>query len=571
VTANGSFAFPATVASGSPYAVTIGTQPGTPDQTCVTASGTGVIVAADIASVHVVCTTNKFAVGGHVSGLAGTGLVLRDNAGDDHSIAADGTYTFATTITSGTTYDVTVFGEPSGPTQHCTVANGAGTVTNTAITNADITCATSSFHVGGSVTGLAGSLVLRDNGGDDYTVSADGSFTFSASVASGSLYGVTVADHPTGPSQSCIVTHDSGTIGGADITDVVVTCATNTFHVGGTVTGLAANETVTLRDNGGDDLVVTGNGTFTFAATVASGAPWAATVAVQPASPIQQTCTIESVASGTVGAADITSIDVQCAADPFRVKATVTGLVGTLVLQDNGGDDLTLTADGTYVFAHSVASGAAFSVTVGTPPEGLACSVTGGSGTVGTSDAAVTVTCASSCFSFTNTEDADLIGNTWFDACVDVPGNTVTVKLEDAGGTVVYRASGTKVGTWDPYDHLTSTIDQYGQFSSENHDRAITLDNGDLLMIAGRSASNEGCAGSLGDGYTIMIYPPAGDYTTMRLFVAPYLQQNYDAGIPRLLPGWSTATEILYDSGSPMNSCGSVSGFLGTFSVQISQ
>src|SRR5512135_1464242 len=42
------------------------------------------------------------------------------------------------------------------------------------------------FTVGGSVTGLTGTgLVLQDNGGDDLSVSAAGSFTFKTALADG--------------------------------------------------------------------------------------------------------------------------------------------------------------------------------------------------------------------------------------------------------------------------------------------------------------------------------------------------------------------------------------------------
>ena len=42
-----------------------------------------------------------------------------------------------------------------------------------------------SFSVGGTVSGLSGTVVLQDNGGDNLSVSASGSFTFATTVASG--------------------------------------------------------------------------------------------------------------------------------------------------------------------------------------------------------------------------------------------------------------------------------------------------------------------------------------------------------------------------------------------------
>lgn len=81
----------------------------------------------------------------------------------------------------------------------------------------------------------------------------------------------------------------------------------------------------------------------------------------------------------------------------YSVRGTVSGLHGTgLVLQQGGGDDLAVAADGTFAFATKVASGAAYAVTVKTQPVGQSCSVGSGSGSVGSADVTdVEVTCAS--------------------------------------------------------------------------------------------------------------------------------------------------------------------------------
>ena len=82
-----------------------------------------------------------------------------------------------------------------------------------------------SFSVGGTVSGSSGLVVLQDNGGDDLSVAADGSFAFDSPVASGSAYVVTVKADP--PGQSCTVADGSGTMGSAGVTGVAVTCVTN--------------------------------------------------------------------------------------------------------------------------------------------------------------------------------------------------------------------------------------------------------------------------------------------------------------------------------------------------------
>ena len=83
----------------------------------------------------------------------------------------------------------------------------------------------STYTVGGSVTGLIGSgLVLQDNGGDDLPISGDGAFTFATALSNGSPYSVTVLSSPI--AQNCAVTNGGGTVGNANISDVLVSCTT---------------------------------------------------------------------------------------------------------------------------------------------------------------------------------------------------------------------------------------------------------------------------------------------------------------------------------------------------------
>jgi len=82
--------------------------------------------------------------------------------------------------------------------------------------------------------------------------------------------------------------------------------------VGGTVVGLGAATTVVLRNNGGDDLTVSVNGSFTFATPLSAFASYAVTVFTQPAN--GQVCTVtNSSGSGTVVANNIDTVRVSCA------------------------------------------------------------------------------------------------------------------------------------------------------------------------------------------------------------------------------------------------------------------
>ncbi len=80
----------------------------------------------------------------------------------------------------------------------------------------------------------------------------------------------------------------------------------------------------------------------------------------------------------------------------YSVGGTLSGLIGTVVLQDNGGDDLTLTNDGPFTFATTLAPDATYDVTVATQPTNQTCSVvSGSSGTLSASVSNVMVTCIS--------------------------------------------------------------------------------------------------------------------------------------------------------------------------------
>jgi len=330
-----------------------------------------------------------FTIGGTVVGLAGTGLVLQDNSGDNLTVTASGAFTFATPVAADGAFSVTVLTQPSTPTQTCTVTGGTGTVGSADVTSVMVNCGTD-YVIGGTISGLAGmSVVLQDNGGDNLTVTANGTFAFATPIETGGAYAVTVLTQPSTPTQTCTVSTGTatGTVGSANVTSVSVVCTTNTYTVGGTVSGLTGAGLV-LQDNGGDSLMVTASGTFTFATSVASGGAYAATVMTNPAMP-SQTCVVTN-GTGTVTSANITTVTVTCTTNTYTVGGMVTGLAATdnLVLQDNAGDNLTVTASGAFTFATSVASGATYAVTIlsASGVTAQTCTVSGGSATVGAGD-----------------------------------------------------------------------------------------------------------------------------------------------------------------------------------------
>lgn len=80
----------------------------------------------------------------------------------------------------------------------------------------------SKYTVSVDVSGLTGTLVLQNNGGDNLTITANGSSSFTGSLTDGSAYNVTVLTEPVG--QTCTIANGSGNISGGNVTDIAVTC-----------------------------------------------------------------------------------------------------------------------------------------------------------------------------------------------------------------------------------------------------------------------------------------------------------------------------------------------------------
>jgi Galactose oxidase, central domain len=238
--------------------------------------------------------TGPFTIGGTVLGLKGTGLVLQDNGGDDLAVTGSATvpFTFKTTIATGGTYNVIIKTQPSSPTQTCSVTSGTGTATAN-VTNIQVVCAPV-FNIGGSISGLLGTgLTLQDNGGDNLVVTGTGnvSFTFATPLLSGATYAVTILTQPKAPVQTCSVVNGSGTVSG-NVSNVNIICSQPGFSIGGSVVGLVQGPgaTLELQNNAGDNLLVTGDTTFTFPTPVTNGGLYNVTVFLPPTSQPQK-CT----------------------------------------------------------------------------------------------------------------------------------------------------------------------------------------------------------------------------------------------------------------------------------------
>lgn len=383
----GSFTGRNSIAKDAAFQVTVLKQPTSPNQVCSVSAGTGVMGTENVADVVVTCSTAQHALGGSIAGLVGTGLVLQNSGGDDLQVTAGQTsFTFPTRLAEGASYAVTIKAQPSS--QFCSLVTGSdtGTMGDSDCLDVVVNCITNAHGVGGTLTGLVGSgLVLQNNGGDDLPITAsDTQFTFRTPVAEGASYDVSVNAQPSSPAQTCTVAGGSGTMGNGDVTSVVVNCGINAHYVGGTISGL--HGTVVLEDNGSDDYTASSDGTYRFGTQVAEGRPYQVAVTTQPAC---QLCSLSN-ASGTMGTADVTNVDVACRTPYSTIGGTISGLSSDVLVLTNGTDSITASPGSTaFTFPTALPECATYRVSATTRPRCVKCpvcqhcTVSNAAGTVG--------------------------------------------------------------------------------------------------------------------------------------------------------------------------------------------
>jgi len=168
-----------------------------------------------------------------------------------------------------------------------------------------------SYTIGGDLTGLAsGQQITLHNGIEALALSANGVFTFSAKVANGGNYSVTVVAQPVG--QTCVVVNGTGTSVNADVSNVSVTCTYQNFTVGGNLTGLASGQQVTLQNNGADPIILATNGAFTFSSSSHYFDTYSVSVSAQPG-PSNEFCSVSN-GSGTISGT-VANIQITCATE----------------------------------------------------------------------------------------------------------------------------------------------------------------------------------------------------------------------------------------------------------------
>lgn len=191
-------------------------------------------------------------------------------------------------------------------------------------------------------------------------------FTMPAPVSFGSSYMVQIQGTPAG--LGCSVAHGSGTVGAGNVTNVAITCAAQTYTLGGTITGLTQSGLV--LSNGSDRLAVaSGAGSFILGGPVPFDAGYDVQVQTQPS---YESCTV-SQGTGTMPAGAVNDAAVTCSVATYTIGGSVSGLTRSgLVLLDNAVDPTSIAANATqFSMATGIAYGSAYDVTVGTQPYGI--------------------------------------------------------------------------------------------------------------------------------------------------------------------------------------------------------
>jgi 6-phosphogluconolactonase (cycloisomerase 2 family) len=166
----------------------------------------------------------SYTIGGIVSGLAADSvIVLQNNAGDDLSISANGSFSFLTPVNTGGAYTVTIETQPSFLSQTCTVSNGSGIVSNAPVSSVVVSCVipppqsvtvsgnfayvanTGSKNISGytinsngaltEITGSPGSPFPAGTNPYSVTVDPSGKFAYVANMGDNTISGYTIASN----------------------------------------------------------------------------------------------------------------------------------------------------------------------------------------------------------------------------------------------------------------------------------------------------------------------------------------------------------------------------------------
>jgi NHL repeat len=447
-----SFTFAALVASGGNYAVTVQSNP--LGYTCTPGNNTGVMGNSPITSVTMACTVNSFTLGGTITGLGVAGLVLSAGGQTLAINAGSSSFTFGTALAYGTSFSVAVQSPASGLS--CTINNGAGVMPNAAVTDVAVSCNSSTFSVGGTVSGLSSAGLVLMAGGQFVAVNSGATaFTLPSPFAFGSGYTVAIQTQPVG--NTCSVSNATGSVTGA-ITNVSVVCSLPSYSLGGSVSGFTVGSGLTLTNGGQDVNILAASSSFAFPIALTRGSVYNVSVKTQPPG---YNCTIVG-ASGTMGNGAVSNIDVTCAV----LGPAVSTIAGPLGMTISG---LAVGADGSLYWSadvrHSIYK---------RDPSGTITLIGGrGDGALGYVDGTVT----GSRFSYPKGIAIDSFGNLY----VADTGNNVIRKMTPSQVWSTFAGSTSGTAGFDDGSRSPGNTTPVGTFTDPN---SIGIDAANTLYVA---------------------------------------------------------------------------------------
>ncbi|MDR7379894.1 DNA-binding beta-propeller fold protein YncE [Rhodoferax ferrireducens] len=268
------------------------------------------------------------------------------NGSTTATVAADGSsFSFAPLVT-GSNYNVAIQSAPSG--MACSVTGGSGTL-SASVTSVVVTCSTQTYTLGGSIAPASGTtssvsgLVLA-NGSDTFSVpTGAATFTMPTAVPYGSSYQISVQTQPTG--MGCTVSPSTAqTMPAGNLTNVVVTCADQSFALGGTIIGLGTSTGLVLANQGTDSTTISANATsFSMNTTVPHGTAYAVTVASNPAG---KSCAVTN-GSGTMPATNVSNVAISCTSPFSNPSGVALDASGNVYVSNAGSNTVKLITVGT--------------------------------------------------------------------------------------------------------------------------------------------------------------------------------------------------------------------------------
>ena len=162
------------------------------------------------------------------------------------------------------------------------------------------------MYLSGTIGGLAKDGLILKNGDETLPItSGASSFVFTKLVKTDDSYNITIAQQPKGA--TCTITSGSGKANSYSVSMAYVSCITDQYTLGGSISGLNANGLILI--NGSSSVSPqAGTTSFTFPATVGDGSQYNISVLANPPG---LDCTVSNP-KGTMGSANNASLVVAC-------------------------------------------------------------------------------------------------------------------------------------------------------------------------------------------------------------------------------------------------------------------